>query len=105
MNDILQRLAEVLEQRKTEAPDNSYVAALYAKGIDSILKKIGEEATETVIAAKNGDRGQIVRETADLWFHSMVLLASQGLGPKEVMAELERRIGLSGLEEKALRGK
>lgn len=105
MNDILQRLAEVLEQRKTEAPDNSYVAALYAKGIDSILKKIGEEATETVIAAKNGDRGQIVHETADLWFHSMVLLASQGLGPKEVMAELERRIGLSGLEEKALRGK
>lgn len=105
MNDILQRLAEVLEQRKTEAPDHSYVAALYAKGIDSILKKIGEEATETIIAAKNGDLGQIVHETADLWFHSMVLLASQGLGPNEVMAELERRIGLSGLEEKALRGK
>ena len=103
MTDTLQQLAEVLEQRKSAAPDSSYVASLYHKGLDAILKKIGEEATETVMAAKDGDRDKIVYETADLWFHSMVLLAHSGLGPQDVMKELERRFGLSGLEEKASR--
>ena len=104
MNDTLSRLAEVLEQRKQADPDSSYVAKLYAKGLDAILKKIGEEATETVIAAKDGDRDKIIYETADLWFHCMVLLAHQGLHPADVVSELERRFGLSGLEEKASRG-
>jgi len=102
-DEILRQLAEVLEQRKQAAPDSSYVASLYAKGLDSILKKIGEEATETVIAAKGGDADQLVYEMADLWFHSLVLLAHQGLGPDQVLSELERRFGLSGLEEKAAR--
>ena len=102
-NDTLQRLAEVLEARKTADPESSYVAGLYAKGLDSILKKIGEEATETIIAAKSGDKDQIIYEMADLWFHSLVLLAQQGLQPDDVLAELERRFGLSGLEEKAAR--
>lgn len=105
MSDILQQLAQILEQRKQESADKSYVASLYSKGLDSILKKIGEEATETVIAAKSGDKSQIIYETADLWFHCMVLLAHQGLGPDEVLQELQRRFGLSGLEEKAQRGK
>lgn len=100
---VLQQLAEVLEQRKQAAPDSSYVASLYAKGLDGILKKIGEEATETVIAAKDGDNDHLVYEMADLWFHSMVLLAHKGLGPEQVLNELERRFGLSGLEEKAAR--
>jgi phosphoribosyl-ATP pyrophosphohydrolase len=104
MSDILTQLAAVLEARKNAAPDSSYVAGLYAKGLDAILKKIGEEATETVLAAKQGDRGQIVHETADLWFHTLVLLAQQGLKPDDVLQELERRFGLSGLEEKAQRG-
>ena len=103
MSDTLQQLAAVLEQRKQEPADKSYVASLYAKGLDTILKKIGEEATETVIAAKGGDRDQIIYETADLWFHCMVMLADQGLGPEHVLAELQRRFGLSGLEEKAQR--
>ncbi len=102
-DDILRRLAEVLEQRKQADPDSSYVARLYAKGLDTILKKIGEEATETVIAAKGGDRDQLVYETADLWFHSLVLLAHQEINPDRVLDELERRFGLSGLEEKAAR--
>ncbi len=102
-DDTLRRLAEVLEQRKQAAPDSSYVASLYANGLDSILKKIGEEATETVIAAKDGNAEQLVYEMADLWFHSLVLLAHQGLGPDQVLNELERRFGLSGLEEKAAR--
>lgn len=102
-NDILVQLAEVLEARKTAAADSSYVASLYAKGLDTILKKIGEEATETVIAAKGGDKSQLVYETADLWFHTLVLLAHQGLGPEDVLSELGRRFGLSGLEEKAAR--
>jgi phosphoribosyl-ATP pyrophosphohydrolase len=101
--DILSQLAEVLEQRKTQDPKSSYVAGLYAKGLDTILKKIGEEATETVIAGKGGDNAQIVYEMADLWFHCMVLLAQQGLGPEAVTAELQRRFGLSGLKEKASR--
>ena len=79
------------------------MAKLYGKGLDAILKKIGEEATETVMAAKDGDAEKIVYETAALWFHSLVLLAQQGLGPDDVLAELDRRFGLSGLEEKANR--
>jgi len=105
VNDILNRLSEMLESRKGADPDSSYVARLYGKGLDAILKKIGEEATETVVAAKNGDKGQIVYETADLWFHCLVMLAHQGLSPNDVLAELARREGLSGLEEKASRGK
>ena len=97
------KLAAVLEARKSADPKSSYVAGLYAKGLDAILKKIGEEATETVIAAKGGDNAQIVHETADLWFHTLVLLARQGLGPEDVLKELDRRFGLSGLEEKAAR--
>lgn len=97
------KLAAVLEARKSADPKSSYVAGLYAKGLDAILKKIGEEATETVIAAKDGDNAQIVYETADLWFHTLVLLARQGLGPEDVLKELDRRFGLSGLEEKAAR--
>ncbi|MEJ2345938.1 MAG: phosphoribosyl-ATP diphosphatase [Gammaproteobacteria bacterium] len=104
MSDILKRLAQVLEQRKQADPQSSYVASLYAKGLDAILKKIGEEATETVLAAKGGDRDQIVYETADLWFHTLVLLSASGLGPDDVLAELDRRFGLSGIEEKKQRG-
>lgn len=102
-DDILARLAEVLEQRKSQDPGQSYVASLYAKGLDTILKKIGEEATETVIAAKGGDSGQLVYEMADLWFHCLVLLAQQELRPEAVLGELQRRFGLSGIEEKASR--
>jgi len=103
MNDILQRLSEVLEERKYADPDSSYVSNLYDKGLDTILKKIGEEATETVMAAKDGASEKIVHEVADLWFHTLVLLAHQGLGPDAVLAELQRRFGLSGLAEKAQR--
>lgn len=104
MNDaILSQLAQVLEERKQAAPDSSYVAKLYGKGLDAILKKIGEEATETVMAAKDGDKEKIVYEVADLWFHSLVLLAQQNLHPQDVLKELERRFGLSGLAEKASR--
>ena len=103
MSDVLNQLAQVLEERKQADPDSSYVAKLYAKGLDAILKKIGEEATETVMAAKDGQADKIIYETADLWFHCMVLLAQQGLGPNDVLAELQRRFGLSGLEEKASR--
>ena len=102
-NDILKQLAEVLEQRKHADPESSYVAKLYSKGLDAILKKIGEEATETVMAAKDGNVQQIVYETADLWFHTLVLLAHQGIGPEAVLTELARRFGLSGLDEKANR--
>ncbi len=104
MSDILDRLADTLEQRKSADPASSYVAKLYAKGLDTILKKIGEEATETVIAAKGGDKAQLVYEMADLWFHSLVLLADQGLRPADVLNELARREGLSGIDEKAARG-
>jgi phosphoribosyl-ATP pyrophosphohydrolase len=103
MSDILTRLAMVLEERKQAEPESSYVARLYAKGLDAILKKIGEEATETVMAAKDGDSARITAEMADLWFHCLVLLAQQGLGPDQVLAELDRRFGLSGLAEKASR--
>lgn len=100
---ILQQLSVILESRKDADPDSSYVAGLYAKGLDVILKKVGEEATETVLAAKNGDPQQLVHETADLWFHTLVMLAYQGLGPDVVLQELERRFGVSGIEEKAAR--
>lgn len=105
MSDVLNRLAEVLESRKGADPSSSYVAKLYDKGIDSILKKVGEEAGETIIAAKNGDKAEIIYETADLWFHTMVMLAHAGLSPQDIVDELARREGLSGLEEKANRNK
>jgi len=104
-NDTLARLAAVIEQRKGGDPDKSYVARLFHKGTDAILKKIGEEATETVLAAKSGDRLALVRETADLWFHSMIVLARHGVGPADVLAEMHRREGISGLDEKAARKK
>lgn len=103
MNDVLQRLAEVLESRKQADPADSYVAGLYSKGLDAILKKIGEEATETIMAAKDGTADKIIYEMADLWFHTLVLLAQQGLRPEQVLAELERRFGMSGMKEKASR--
>jgi phosphoribosyl-ATP pyrophosphohydrolase len=103
MSDVLNRLAELLEQRKSADPQSSYVAKLYAKGMDSILKKVGEEATETIMAAKDGDSQKIIYETADLWFHCMVMLAKAGLSPQDVLDELARREGLSGLAEKASR--
>ena len=103
MSDVLKRLTEVLEQRKQAEPESSYVASLYHKGLDAILKKIGEEATETVMAAKDGDKAKIIYETADLWFHSLVLLTQQGLTAEDVLNELDRRFGLSGVEEKASR--
>ncbi|MFK5914318.1 MAG: phosphoribosyl-ATP diphosphatase [Woeseiaceae bacterium] len=103
MSDILKQLAEVLEERKNADPESSYVAKLHAKGLDAILKKIGEEATETVMAAKDGVAEKIVYETADLWFHTMVLLSNQGISHEDVLNELARRFGMSGLEEKANR--
>lgn len=102
-DDVLNRLAELLEQRKSADPQSSYVAKLYAKGMDGILKKVGEEAAETIIAAKDGDPQKIIYETADLWFHTLVMLAKAGLSPNDVLQELARREGLSGLEEKASR--
>lgn len=103
MSDILDRLAETLEARKSADPQSSYVAKLYAKGMDSILKKVGEEATETIIAAKGGKRDEIIYETADLWFHTLVMLAQAGLHPNDVLNELARREGLSGIAEKESR--
>ncbi|MDR2219202.1 MAG: phosphoribosyl-ATP diphosphatase [Methylobacillus sp.] len=105
MSDMLDRLAAMLESRKSADPQSSYVAKLYAKGMDGILKKVGEEAAETIIAAKDGDREKIIYETADLWFHTLVMLAHAGLGPEDVLNELARREGLSGLAEKAARSK
>ena len=102
-DDILQRLMAVLASRKGADPDSSYVAGLYHKGLDSILKKIGEESAETIIAAKSGDKQQIVYETADLWFHCLVMLAQQNLDARQVLEELDRRFGVSGLDEKAAR--
>ena len=102
-DDILLRLMEVLASRKGADPDSSYVAGLYAKGLDTILKKIGEESVETIIAAKSGDKQQIVYETADLWFHCLVMLAQQDLDARLVLEELDRRFGVSGLDEKAAR--
>ena len=105
MSDTLEKLAAVLEERKGADPESSYVAKLYGKGLDAILKKVGEEATETILAAKGDSREHLVYETADLWFHTLVMLADQGLGPDDVLRELDRRFGLSGLEEKAARSK
>ena len=102
-DDILLRLMAVLASRKDADPDSSYVAGLYHKGLDSILKKIGEESVETIIAAKSGDKQQIVYETADLWFHCLVMLAQQNLDAQLVLKELERRFGVSGVDEKAAR--
>lgn len=101
--DSLARLAAVIATRRAGDPTKSYVARLFSKGPDAILKKIGEEATEVVMAAKDGDRKRIVAEVADLWFHTMLALAAFDLAPADVLAELERREGLSGLEEFALR--
>lgn len=102
-HDILLRLAQLVESRKQADPAKSYVAKLLSGSEDAVLKKIGEEATETVLAAKGGDRLHLVRETADLWFHCMIVLARHGLGPQDVLAELQRREGISGLDEKAAR--
>ncbi len=104
-DNVLSELAQTLESRKNASPDSSYVASLYDKGLDEILKKIGEEATEVVIAAKSGEKTAIIHETADLWFHTLVMLAQQGLSPDDILSELGRRFGLSGLEEKANRNK
>jgi phosphoribosyl-ATP pyrophosphohydrolase len=100
---ILADLARQLEQRKTATASESYVASLYHRGTDAILKKIGEEATETIIAVKSGQRKDIIHETADLWFHTLVMLAEQNLGPDDILHELERRFGTSGHDEKAAR--
>lgn len=102
-DDTLKRLADVIETRRSGDPESSYVARLLAKAPDAVLKKIGEEATEVVLAAKDGVAERIVAETADLWFHCLVMLAQYGLRPEQVLAELERRAGTSGIEEKAAR--
>ncbi len=101
---VLHRLAATLAERKNAPADTSYVASLYAKGTDAICKKIAEEAAETIMAAKDGNRLHIVRETADIWFHTLVLLAQFDLGPDDVLAELHRREGISGIDEKRSRG-
>jgi len=103
VNDVLEELAGILEARKNGPPASSYTATLYAGGVDAILKKIGEEASELIIAAKAGEKNAIIHETADVWFHTLVLLAHLDLSPDDVLAELERRLGRSGLEEKASR--
>ncbi|NVK02297.1 MAG: phosphoribosyl-ATP diphosphatase [Oceanospirillaceae bacterium] len=107
MNNVIDQLAVMLEERKGAAADSSYVASLYSKGLNKILEKVGEEATEAIIAAKDAQRSgntdDLVYETADLWFHSMVALAHLGVSPNQVVDELGRRFGLSGLEEKANR--
>jgi len=105
MNDILDKLHAVLIERKNSNPDSSYVAGLYAKGLDQILKKIGEEAAELIIATKGQDKSEIIYEMADLWFHSMILLADSNIDYNEVLQELERRFGTSGIEEKNSRNK
>ena len=102
-DDTLARLAEVIAARRSADPEQSYVARLFAKGGDAMLKKVGEEATEVVMAAKDGDAAKLVGEVADLWFHTMLVLEAHGLKPANVLAELRRREGLSGLEEFALR--
>ena len=101
--DILKNLTETLEARKQVPAESSYVAKLFSKGEDAILKKIGEEATEVILASKSGDKSHLVYETADLWFHCMVLLAQQGLSADDVLNELARREGVSGIDEKASR--
>lgn len=109
MSETFQRLAEVLESRKGAEPGSSYVASLYHKGLNKILEKVGEESVETILAAKDaaqsGDCSELIYETADLWFHSLVMLAALGQHPQTVLDELDRRFGLSGHDEKALRDK
>ncbi|MEX2132423.1 MAG: phosphoribosyl-ATP diphosphatase [Pseudohongiellaceae bacterium] len=112
MSDVLQQLAVILEQRKSANSDESYVAGLYAKGINKILEKIGEEATETILAAKEHANNaternseSVIKETADLWFHTLVMLSYLELGPEQVLEELQKRFNISGLAEKASRGK
>lgn len=104
MSDVLEQLTTVLEARKAAADsDSSYVASLHAKGLNKILEKVGEEATETVLAAKDGKREEVIAETADLWFHTLVMLSHLNLSSSDILAELEKRFNLSGLEEKASR--
>jgi phosphoribosyl-ATP pyrophosphohydrolase len=103
--ETLERIATTIEARKGGDPDTSYVAGLLGPDEDAVLRKIGEEATETVLAAKSGDQLHLVRELADLWFHCLILLARRGLGPGDVLAELHRREGISGIDEKAARKK
>ena len=105
MSNTLTDVAKILEERKSAEAGSSYVASLYDKGLDAILKKVGEEATEVVMAAKDGKSDKIIYEIADLWFHTLVLLAQQNLHPDDVLSELERRFGTSGLVEKASRTK
>lgn len=104
-DNTLSQLADIIAERKIADPDSSYVASLNHKGLDSILKKVGEEATETVVAAKNTDPDQVIYETADLWFHTLVMLDNLNLRPEAVLQELQRRFGQSGIEEKASRKK
>ena len=103
--ETLERIAAAINERKGGDPAKSYVAQLFAKGDDAMLKKIGEEATELVLAAKGGERLHLVRETADLWFHCLIVLARHGVGPADVVAELHRREGISGIDEKQARKK
>jgi phosphoribosyl-ATP pyrophosphohydrolase len=103
--NILRRLAQTIESRRNADPGSSYVASLFSKGQDAILKKVGEESAETLLAAKDGDKLHLVRETADLWFHCLLMLAWHGLGPDDVLAELRRREGISGIDEKQSRDK
>lgn len=105
MTDIIQQLTEILKERKNADPESSYVASLYHKGLDKILKKVGEESAETIIAAKGGNKDEIIYETADLWFHTLVMLIDQGIEPQAVLDELARRFGTSGIAEKASRTK
>lgn len=109
MNDIMTKLAALLEERKKADPESSYVASLHAKGLNKILEKVGEEATEVILAAKDASTSdasdEIVKETADLWFHTLVMLSHLEASPEDVLKELERRLGVSGLEEKASRSK
>ena len=102
-NNVLQRLTETLQARRQASPETSYVAKLFSKGEDAILKKVGEEATEVILASKEGDTAHLVYETADLWFHCMVLLTHHGLSADDVLNELARREGLSGITEKESR--
>ncbi len=102
--EVLHRVQHTLEARKGAAPDTSYVASLYAKGVDTICKKVAEEAAEVIMAAKDGDRLHLVRETCDLWFHSLVLLTHYGLSVDDVISEFRRREGISGIDEKKSRG-
>jgi phosphoribosyl-ATP pyrophosphohydrolase len=99
--ETLERIAATIDERKKAGDaDKSYVAQLFARGEDAMLKKVAEEAAETILAAKSGDRLHLVRETADLWFHSMIVLAAHGLGPSDVVTEMQRREGISGIDEK-----